>query len=225
MIFTSPYPKVAIPQDQTLYSYVEKQAREMPGTAAFICGLSKRQITFAQLFTQTQQIVAGLHANGIKRGDVVILHSFNCIEYPVVFFALNRIGAICSPTSPLFTPQELADQINLAKAKAVISHKMLAPAAIAAAKIAKVPENQIYTLAQAPEIPKAYVVLKAGGEALTAQEVMDYVSSKVASFKKVRDVEFIAEVPKSLSGKILRRELQEKENEKIKAASAPQSRL
>jgi acyl-CoA synthetase (AMP-forming)/AMP-acid ligase II len=51
--------------------------------------------------------------------QVVILHSFNCIEYPVVFFALNRIGAICSPTSPLFTPQELADQINLAKVRVI----------------------------------------------------------------------------------------------------------
>jgi acyl-CoA synthetase (AMP-forming)/AMP-acid ligase II len=71
------------------------------------------------------------------------------------------------------------------------------------------------------EVPKAYVVRKAGSK-LTKKDVMDYVASKVAYFKKVRDVEFIDAIPKSLSGKILRRELQVKENEKIKAQ---QSRL
>jgi acyl-coenzyme A synthetase/AMP-(fatty) acid ligase len=36
---------------------------------------------------------------------------------------------------------------------------------------------------------------------------MDFVAAKVAPFEKVRRVEFIAAVPKSSSGKILRRKL------------------
>lgn len=44
--------------------------------------------------------------------QVIVVHSFNCIEYPVLFFALNRLGAIFSPSSPLFNAQELADQIT-----------------------------------------------------------------------------------------------------------------
>ncbi|TYZ66744.1 hypothetical protein PybrP1_001388, partial [[Pythium] brassicae (nom. inval.)] len=63
------------------------------------------------------------------------------------------------------------------------------------------------------EIPKAYVVRKAGSK-VTEQDVLHYVSTKVAPFKIVREVEFIDAIPKSLSGKILRRELQVKENEK-----------
>jgi len=43
----------------------------------------------------------------------VVLHSFNCLEYPLIFFALNRLGAICSPSSPLFNANELADQIEV----------------------------------------------------------------------------------------------------------------
>uniref|UniRef100_K3WMF5 AMP-dependent synthetase/ligase domain-containing protein n=1 Tax=Globisporangium ultimum (strain ATCC 200006 / CBS 805.95 / DAOM BR144) TaxID=431595 RepID=K3WMF5_GLOUD len=150
MIYTSPYPDFPIPQDEVVYSHIERNARAVPNKAAFICGLSKREVTFAQLFEQSQKIVAGLHANGIKRGDVVIVHSFNCIEYPVVFFALNRLGAICSPTSPMFNPKELADQIELGKAKAVIVHKMLAPVGIGAAKIAGIPANQVYSFAPGP---------------------------------------------------------------------------
>ncbi|MET0704862.1 MAG: AMP-binding protein [Mycobacterium sp.] len=58
------------------------------------------------------------------------------------------------------------------------------------------------------EIPKAFVVRRQGTR-LTAAQVMDYVASIVAPYKKVRQVEFIAAVPKSAAGKILRRELRQ----------------
>jgi len=65
------------------------------------------------------------------------------------------------------------------------------------------------------EIPKAFVVRK--GE-LSEQQVMDYVAARVAPFKKVRLVEFIDQIPKSPTGKILRRELLERERLRIGAA-------
>ena len=60
------------------------------------------------------------------------------------------------------------------------------------------------------EIPKAFVVRKPGAE-LTDEDVMSFVASKVATFKHVREVEFIDAVPKNPSGKILRRMLVEQE--------------
>jgi acyl-coenzyme A synthetase/AMP-(fatty) acid ligase len=56
------------------------------------------------------------------------------------------------------------------------------------------------------EIPKAYVVCKPGAN-LTAEEVVDFASSRVAPHKKVRRVEFIDTIPKSAAGKILRKQL------------------
>jgi acyl-CoA synthetase (AMP-forming)/AMP-acid ligase II len=58
--------------------------------------------------------------------------------------------------------------------------------------------------ADAGEIPKAFVVSR---HEVTSEELMAYVAGVVASFKKVRSVEFIEKIPKSPSGKILRREL------------------
>ncbi len=58
--------------------------------------------------------------------------------------------------------------------------------------------------ADAGEIPKAFVVMR---HDVTSEELMEYVAGVVASFKKVRSVEFIEKIPKSPSGKILRREL------------------
>ncbi|WP_267615538.1 AMP-binding protein [Gordonia bronchialis] len=56
------------------------------------------------------------------------------------------------------------------------------------------------------EIPKAFVVTQPDAE-LSADEVMEFVAAKVAPHKKVRAVEFIDAIPKSASGKILRKDL------------------
>ena len=44
---------------------------------------------------------------------------------------------------------------------------------------------------------------------MTAEEVQEFVAGKVATYKQVRLVEFIDEIPKSASGKILRRFLRD----------------
>ena len=63
---------------------------------------------------------------------------------------------------------------------------------------------------EAGEVPKAYVVVREG-HALTEAEVLSFVAAHVAPYKKVRRVEFVAQIPKSPSGKILRRLLVERE--------------
>ena len=60
----------------------------------------------------------------------------------------------------------------------------------------------------AGEIPAAYVVLKQGQEA-TAGDIQAFVAEKVASYKQIRKVTFVDAIPKSASGKILRRVLRE----------------
>jgi acyl-CoA synthetase (AMP-forming)/AMP-acid ligase II len=68
---------------------------------------------------------------------------------------------------------------------------------------------------EAGEVPKAFVVLK--GEA-TPDELMQFVATRVAPHKKVRLVETIDEIPKSASGKILRRKLVERERARTATA-------
>jgi acyl-CoA synthetase (AMP-forming)/AMP-acid ligase II len=56
------------------------------------------------------------------------------------------------------------------------------------------------------EVPKAFVV-PAPDSGLADIEVIEYVADRVAPYKKVRAVEFIDAIPKSTSGKILRKDL------------------
>ena len=58
---------------------------------------------------------------------------------------------------------------------------------------------------EAGEIPKGFVVVS--GEDVTDDELMAFVAERVSPQKKLRQLERIDEVPKSASGKILRREL------------------
>jgi len=66
---------------------------------------------------------------------------------------------------------------------------------------------------EAGEIPKAIVVLKEPEAASDemADEIMAFVADNVAPHKRVRLLDFAEQIPKSASGKILRRVLVEAE--------------
>jgi long-chain acyl-CoA synthetase len=57
------------------------------------------------------------------------------------------------------------------------------------------------------------VVLK-DGKTATADEIKEFVNSKVAPYEAVREVESRTELPMALVGKVLRRVLQEEERAK-----------
>jgi acyl-CoA synthetase (AMP-forming)/AMP-acid ligase II len=80
------------------------------------------------------------------------------------------------------------------------------PAVLDAAVVRKADE-------EAGEVPSAFVVLKPdeAARAAKAQDLMDWVAGRVAPHKRIRHLEFIDQIPKSASGKILRRVLMDRE--------------
>lgn len=66
------------------------------------------------------------------------------------------------------------------------------------------------------QIPKAFIILKPEFKGkVTEQEIMEWVAERISAYKKIREVEFVDDIPKSGSGKILRRELIELEKRRL----------
>ncbi|MDQ3741606.1 MAG: 4-coumarate--CoA ligase family protein [Actinomycetota bacterium] len=62
---------------------------------------------------------------------------------------------------------------------------------------------------EAGEIPKAFLVLK--DDSTSPEDVQQFVAERVSTYKQIRAVEVVDEIPKSASGKILRRVLRDRE--------------
>jgi acyl-CoA synthetase (AMP-forming)/AMP-acid ligase II len=103
------------------------------------------------------------------------------------FFIVDRLKELIKYKGCQVPPAELESVL--------LSHPAVADAAVVAQKDE-----------EAGEIPRAFVVLKAPA---TAEELMAFVAVRVAAYKKVRRVDFIDAIPKSPSGKILRRLLRD----------------
>lgn len=59
------------------------------------------------------------------------------------------------------------------------------------------------------EIPKAFITLKPNGEQITEEDILAFCKERIAAYKVPRIVEFVTELPKNASGKILKRALKE----------------
>ena len=104
------------------------------------------------------------------------------------FFVVDRLKELIKYKGLQVPPAELE--------AALLSHPAVADAAV-------VPLHD----AECGEVPRAFVVLKG---AATAEQLMEHVAKRVASYKKVRRVDFVDAIPKSPSGKILRRLLRDR---------------
>ena len=119
----------------------------------------------------------------LHTGDVAVVDEFHHVSI------VDRVKELIKYKGFQVPPAEL-------EALLVAHHKVADVAVIG------VPDDE------AGEIPKAFVVLQPGAD-LTLDEIQAYVGQHVAGYKQIRLVSFVEEIPKSPSGKILRRMLRD----------------
>ncbi len=133
---------------------------------------------------QPEATAAAIDADGWYRtGDI------GCADAEGYFTIVDRLKELIKYKGHQVAPADL---------EAVL----LAHPAVADVAVIPSPDDE------AGEVPKAFVVLNEGA---SAEELMAFVAARVAPHKKVRRLEFVAEIPKSPTGKILRRVLVERE--------------
>ena len=142
------------------------------GDATFLVYEDER-VSFTAWHRAVAALAAELRALGVSKGDRVALISRNLPEWPVVFFAVTVLGAICVPLNAWWTGAELVYGLNNSGSKLVICDaerlariephraELTAVETVVVSRLAEVPagvlrlEDLIGTSAQWPSLPDA----------------------------------------------------------------------
>jgi acyl-CoA synthetase (AMP-forming)/AMP-acid ligase II len=161
IVHHSPYPDVQIP-DVALHEAVLATAAERGDQPALIDGPTGRTITYGQLAGGVRRAAAGLAARGFSRGDAFAIYLPNVPEYAVAFYAVSTAGGVSTTINPLYTADELANQLNDSRARFLLTAPPLLERARAAAERSGVEE--IFVLGEAEGATPFAALLAADGE-------------------------------------------------------------
>ncbi|NUR38513.1 MAG: AMP-binding protein, partial [Streptomyces sp.] len=133
-MFRSAYadvPTVELP----IHEAVLGRAAEFGDTPALIDGTDGTTLTYAQLDAFHRRVAAGLAEAGVRKGDVLALHSPNTIAFPTAFYAATRAGASVTTVHPLATAEEFAKQLTDSAARWIVTVSPLLGTARRAAEL------------------------------------------------------------------------------------------
>lgn len=102
---------------------LERAARKRPEKGAVFDG-SKR-ISYGELYKDVQLLASSLAAQGIEKGDRIIVYMPNWHEFVTVYFAVAKLGAIIVPANIRYRREELQYILEHSGAKAVFAGKGL----------------------------------------------------------------------------------------------------
>ncbi|MGH7893796.1 MAG: class I adenylate-forming enzyme family protein [Candidatus Binatia bacterium] len=82
---------------------------------AYVVGLER--VTYRTFHARSNQLARALVRLGVGRGDRVAVMATNRVEYPFVYFAALKLGAIVVPVNGRFTAAEAASVVHHAEAE------------------------------------------------------------------------------------------------------------
>ena len=110
--------------DRPIGTFVEIYAESIADNSAL--RFFERDISYRELNELANRLANALAALGVGRNDVVGLHMSNIPQVPITIIAISKLGATVSSISPLLAPAELANQLEDAGIKVLISLDTLA---------------------------------------------------------------------------------------------------
>jgi acyl-CoA synthetase (AMP-forming)/AMP-acid ligase II len=179
MVFRSRRPSIEIPA-VPLTTYVLERAPGIAGRTALIDALTGRRMTFGGVEATIARTAAGLAARGYGKGDVFGIYAPNSLEYPIAFHAVARLGGVVTTVNPLFTADELTNQLRDCRAGCLFTTPALMEKARAAAAGAGLREIVVFGEAEGA-VAFADLVSAAGPVPSPAVEADDVVALPYSS--------------------------------------------
>lgn len=134
-MFRSEYADVT-PVELPIHEAVLGRAAEFGDAPALVDGTDGTTLTYEQLDRFHRRIAAALAEAGVRKGDVLALHSPNTVAFPTAFYAATRAGASVTTVHPLATAEEFAKQLGDSAARWIVTVSPLLETARRAAEIA-----------------------------------------------------------------------------------------
>ncbi|MBM4794052.1 4-coumarate--CoA ligase family protein [Streptomyces sioyaensis] len=132
-VFRSEYADIA-PVELPIHEAVLGRAAEYGDRPALVDGLDGSTLSYARLDHLSRRTAAALAASGLRKGEVLALHSPNSVLFPAVFYAATRCGAAVTPVHPLATEDEFAKQLGDSGARWIVTTSALLDTARGAAR-------------------------------------------------------------------------------------------
>ena len=120
MIFRNPIENIEIPE-VPLTQFVLSRATKFAHRPALIEGLTGRTYTYGEFTKCVRSAAASLAARGFTKGDVFAIYSPNLPEYGIAFHAVASLGGINTTINPLYTAEEVAQQLQDSNAKLLVT--------------------------------------------------------------------------------------------------------
>ncbi|WP_121747624.1 4-coumarate--CoA ligase family protein [Streptomyces sp. E2N166] len=134
-MFRSEYADVP-PVDLPIHDAVLGRAAAYGNTPALIDGTDGTTLTYEQVDRFHRRVAAALAETGVRKGDVLALHSPNTVAFPLAFYAATRAGASVTTVHPLATAEEFAGQLGDSRARWIVTVSPLLDTARRAAELA-----------------------------------------------------------------------------------------
>lgn len=134
MVFRSEYADVPLVDLPIHEAVLGLSVAEHADRTALIDAGDGTTLSYAQLDGLTRRIAAGLADAGVRKGEVVALHSPNTLLYPAVFYAASRAGAAVTTVHPQSTAEEFATQLHDSGARWIVTVSPLLDVARTAAE-------------------------------------------------------------------------------------------
>ncbi|GAA5211137.1 4-coumarate--CoA ligase family protein [Streptomyces thinghirensis] len=134
-MFRSEYADVP-PVDLPIHDAVLGRAAAYGDTPALIDGTDGTTLTYEQVDRFHRRVAAALAETGVRKGDVLALHSPNTVAFPLAFYAATRAGASVTTVHPLATAEEFAKQLGDSRARWIVTVSPLLDTARRAAELA-----------------------------------------------------------------------------------------
>ena len=117
-------PRTLVIPETTLWFNLEVSARRYPAKAAY--RFFGRELSYGELLRQAEALAGWLQAQGVQRGDRVLLYMQNCPQFVVAFYAIQRADAVVVPVNPMNRVDEFGHYITDPQACVAITSADLA---------------------------------------------------------------------------------------------------